>query len=742
MGSFYWLFLVPGAAMSDLTPTPITIDLAQQMQIAANREDWDALLKLCLQSLATGEMSDIGIRMLGLALSRLGREREAKQAYETALAIFPEMANLNSNYSVTLGHLGDLAGAHQFAKKAGQLAPESSRLQLNWLAACANIKAHDEAIVVAKNALTLPLEPAMRAMILTNLANVYRMQGQISDAVSAFEKAIDLEPDTLYSFTNLILTLQSDPSADDLHIFNTTQRYAKIIEAPFEADWPDFTTLAQGPNRQLRIGFLSPDFCNHPVTYFIEGLVAQLDRQQFIVECFYLSHKQDDTTQRIRRYADHFHEIAGLPIETQLAIIRERQIDILIDLAGHTADNGLTIMARKAAPVQASWLGFPGSTGLKSIDWRITDRIASPVGEGNYYSERLARMPRISLAYRPLARALPLRYLRKYTVQPTPALKNGYITFGTCNHLAKISEEVLQLWSEILNCVPKSRLLVEGHKLEESSAREAFINKCRLAGIDESRLLLVQRDAANQYLTYNHIDVALDPFPLTGGTTTFDTLWMGVPLITLEGKTFRSRMGVSILHALGHPEWIGRDKADYVAKACRLAENIEQLNALRLDLRRQVDGSPLTDETGFTRIYEKMLRDFWWQWLASKQLPGDLPVEQRLQKMTATFTEWGNAQKAPPPQQRVCTEPGQAMTLAAAEEVLADKLNAAKKYLASEPYYVVAWQSVENWAQLLLASIPGHPGALLSLAEVAASRGEQENAIDYAYAANQASATT
>lgn len=724
--------------MNPSAPIAQTSDFAQRMQAAADRENWGGLLQLCSQALEQDQESEHGLKMHGLALSKLGREREAKIAYERALRFMPDSPTLNSNYSITLSNLGDYQGAYQFAGKAARLAPDNARLQLNLLAACVNTKLHEEAIATAKTALNMPLAPEMRAMVLNNLANTYRIQGRISEAVATFEQAIAQVPGSDYCFTNLILTLQSDPTADDARIFSTLQRYAQVIEAPYQPFWPAFDELADSPVRRLRIGFLSPDFNNHPVLYFTEGLLAQLDREQFSVECFHLNHRCDDATQRFVRYADQFHSIAGLSIEAQLAKIRERRIDILIDLAGHTADNGLCIMARKAAPVQMSWLGFPGSTGLRSIDWRITDPVASPPGEGQYCTERLARLPRLYAAYRPLARALPWRYLRKYAVQPTPALKNGFVTFGCCNHLAKISDEVLALWGQVLARVRHARLLVEGHKLEEPAMRAAFVAKCARAGIAESQLILVQRDSANQYLTYNRIDIALDPFPLTGGTTSFDTLWMGVPLVTLHGTSYRSRMSMTALHALGRSEWIAKDKDDYVAIACQLAEDLHQLNALRLGLREEMEASPLTDETTFTRTFGKMLRDVWWQWLAGRQINPQLPQEERIQQMGTLFKQWNNTLPRTKPQARVCIDAGKSLGRAEAEKILAEKLATARAMATGDPQFSSAWQSVEAWSHLILAAIPGNPCALQGLAETENGRGNMENAADFARAAELA----
>lgn len=294
--------------------------------------------------------------------------------------------------------------------------------------------------------------------------------------------------------------------------------------------------------------------------------------------------------------------------------IQQDEIDILIDLSGHTSGHRLLTFAHHPAPVQVSWLGYADTSGLSRIHWRISDGHGDPAGAEARYTEQLWRLPEVFCCYRPMVRLPALRHSADYAVHPTPALQHGQITFGCCNNYAKITDDMIALWSQLLHRVAGARLLLELAGIQHGQARTALQARFARHGIAAARLQLEERDPRWQYLRYHQIDIALDPFPANGGTSSCDVLWMGVPLVTLAGTRFVSRMGVSLLHAVGHPEWVAQDQADYLDIAARLAADIPALNAIRLALRAEMEASRLMDEAGFTRQFEAALRGMWQAW--------------------------------------------------------------------------------------------------------------------------------
>lgn len=323
----------------------------------------------------------------------------------------------------------------------------------------------------------------------------------------------------------------------------------------------------------------------------------------------------------MRCHVDHHVKLHMKNSVEQAAIIQEAEIDILIDLSGHTGGNALPIMARKPAPVQAFTIGYPGTTGLTAIDWWFSDGITDPPGAEALYTEQLYRLPTRWICYRPHSRNPLWRYQPAYQVRPTPALSNGFVTFGSCNNLGKLTDDVLALWGRILATVPNSRLLIEGKNLGQPEFSASYRARCERLGIDVSRLDLVPLDHSKQYLVYHRIDIALDPFPLVGGTTSNDVIWMGVPLITMNGDALKSRMGVGMLAHMGRHDWIARNPDEYVAIASRLASDVDALNRIRLGLRDEVEASTVMREDVYTQEVGNALRFMWMLWLAGSSHP-------------------------------------------------------------------------------------------------------------------------
>jgi predicted O-linked N-acetylglucosamine transferase (SPINDLY family) len=534
---------------------------------------------------------------------------------------------------------------------------------------------------------------------------------------------------------NHLLFLLSAPGLTPEHLSAVAREHGAAIESA-AGPWVrmGYQRKAENVSRRLRVGFLSPDFRVHSVMNFVEPLLARLDRTQFDVWSLYLMHQEDQVTARARQLSDHFVSLAGLSHDEKVRKLRSLELDIVIDLAGHSANNGLTLLAAQVAPVQASWGGFPSTTGMQSIQYRLTDHVTDPPDAENWYTEKLYRMKGLVCCYRPMIRRPLLRYQEKYYVQPSPALQNGFVTFGSCNNLSKLTDDVLKVWSRILRRVAGSKLLIEGKDLGKPEFASKFTARCKKTGIPEDSLVLVGLDPANQYLTYHRIDIALDPFPLTGGTTSFDALWMGVPLVTLEGEMFSSRMGTGLLTTIGRPEWISQTAEQYIEIAAELATDAVQLNDIRMTVRDSIERSPAMDEQLFAREFGEGLHHMWQAWVQSGQAPLlAAPVE-----LPAAACEHAAAQhtlSGTSPIQ-VATSRGTRTCTSQAYVELQEGLAQAKAATPSElplrdDMLMPEWRTVAEEAKLLMATLPGDPMALAVLAEVEMAHGNAAAAEHY-----------
>ena len=710
---------------------------------ALDNRDWPMVERLCKERLRTHPKDVFAYRYLPLAQAEQGNKAAATQAYEAGLLRFPDDEVLLTNYSMMLLTDRQFERVYELSKHMTRATPKVVVGWLNFLWACYATGRFTEAVEAAKEGLKLPLQPSQRALMLNNLGTNLRDLGHLDEALLAIREALTLAPGSAAAHTNLLLFLQSKPDVSPKELRDAAECYARQFELPYQAAWPHHDGRAPEPHRRLRVGFLSPDFNLHSVAYFIEGLLPQLDRRQFQVLGLYLQGGEDVVTSRVRRHVDEFHRLEGLSADQLFQRLMALDIDILIDLAGHTATNGLGAMARKPAPVQVTWLGYPGTTGLTAIDWRVTDEIADEPGADAQYTEKLWRLPDVFCVYRPLSSFPLYRYQPPFQVQPTPALKNGYVTFGCCNNISKLTDQVLHTWARVLAQVPNSRLLIEGKGLDHPHAGSEFRERCARMGIEPGRLQLIGRDSRQQYLTYHQIDIALDPYPLTGGTTSTDLLWMGVPMVTMNGESFRSRMGVTLLHGLKRQEWIAQTEDDYVRIACAMASDTDRLNTERLGQRRRMEASPLMDETRFTSHFGHMLRRMWQQWCADRLFGDDTAAAK------SALSEWASYRLPEQPKQ-VSIGPGEMIVIGEAhrrlQELTAQAIAVAPREVVlagcTEPPPITSpeWGLVVGWCKYLLESIPNEPLALATLAEVENAHGRMDFALTYLRYAQEAMA--
>ncbi len=649
---------------------------------------------------------------MGFALFKLRDYDAALEAYRAALKVYPNDAEILINFGNILIELAKNKDALPVLEQVCELKPDLA-VSWNTLAHCCYlIGLHEKGFQAALCAEAHAKNDYDRAVALKQKAIHRRELGQIKEAIADTEASIALIPFDPGNHTNRLLFLLSDPDADAHQLAAAAKAYAQCFEAPLVPQWPDHRATPRQPWQTLNVGFLSPDFRVHSVMYFVEGLLANLDRRQFTVTAFYLYPSGDHVTDRVRGHVDHFVELAGQTPDEQFTAIRSRDIHILIDLAGHTGHNGLQAMARKPAPVQVSWLGFPATTGLQAIDYKITDDITDPPDAADQYTEQLVRLPTLFACYRPMSRDPLWRYQPRYAVAPTPALRNGVITFGSCNNLGKLTDDVLRLWGQILARVPDSRLLLEGKNFEKPAFAERYLARCESLGLPPGRLDLVPLSTANQYLTYHRIDIALDPFPLTGGTTSFDLLWMGVPMVSMKGQVFKSRMGMGILHTLGLAEWLADDAQQYIDIAVRLAQDVTQLDGIRQSLRPHMERSALMDEPHFTRCFERALRQMWLQHCDTNEHDA------------APAPDWWHT----PPPPEVGMAEGQRIPLAAAHDRLSSGLAVAKAagtQSGDGRIHSAAWADLTRLAERVLCAQPHDPVALACLAEIEMAHGNE-----------------
>jgi len=541
----------------------------------------------------------------GQRFQQQGDWKSAHDCYRRALEVEPRSLALLTNISLACHMLGQFEAAARYHQTVLAIKPDLTGERYNLGIA------YKEMLHLPQSAecyeRVLAAEPG-NIGALHGLGIVKMMQGFSDEAVQVFRKALMIKPDDLASRSCFLLALNYFPDDPE-----------QLFRAHIE--WEKFNTLKTRPDhfkhgecdRPLRIGYVSPDFYNHPVAYFFAPLLANHDKANFEIYCYSDAGRRDGITAYLREHASRWRDTQPLSDESLAAQIRNDRIDILVDLAGHTANNRLRVFASKQAPLQVTYLGYPNTTGLAAMDYRLTDAWADPPGMTEHlHSERLLRLPNGFLCYRPLDGTV---------LTPPPSVENGYVTFGSFNNLAKVTPEVIELWAKLLLAVPEARLLLKTKPLHDRCTRENVYRKFNACGIERERVELIGWvDSIGAHLgLYSRVDIGLDTFPYNGTTTTCEALWMGVPVISLEGDTHAGRVGVSILSQTGLPELIAADPVNYIETATRLAGDSVQLATMRKALRVRVGESALCDASTLAREIEHGYRDIWTKYCKSAQ---------------------------------------------------------------------------------------------------------------------------
>ncbi len=543
---------------------------------------------------------------LGNALQELGQLDEAAQCYRRAIELRPDYAeaynNLGNVLSKDMEKSEIFVEACSYYRRAIELKPDYFEAHYNLGTTLKEQGFLEEAINSCERALQIQPENVEAHSL---LAGTLADQGRLDEAIASYRRTLEIDRDQTLARSNWFFSMNYSPKHDAAAIYDEHRRWGELYA---HTATPASYSNTPDPDRRLRVGYVSPDFRNHSVAYFIESVLLHHDPARFDVTCYANVKRPDTTTARLQKQASQWREIYGRSDKEVEEAIHEDGIDILVDLAGHTAGNRLPVFAHKPAPIQATYLGYPNTTGLSVMDYRITDAWADPPGQEAFYTETLARLPRGFLCYTPrsVAPAITL----------PPVLQTGHVTFGSFNALLKITPEGIGLWSELLRAQPGSRLVLKNRSLRDSATRQRYLSLFEKYGIDSSRLELLEivRTAIDHLALYNRIDIALDTFPYNGTTTTCEALWMGVPVVTLAGDRHAGRVGISLLHQVGLTELIAKTPEEYVQIAVNLAKNIDKLANLRAGLRPRMAASPLCDGESFTRSLEQAYREMWRKW--------------------------------------------------------------------------------------------------------------------------------
>ncbi len=550
--------------------------LASIGQVCLDQNRFEEAIEFLQRSVTLDASNSRAIYNLGLCYHKLNDHGQAIHYYQQALKKEPELVSAHINLAAI------------------------AYLQQNFVQ---TIKHLETAIRLQPNA----------ARALGNLAIAYANTGRVKEGLNFLRQALALDHSLSNAHSNYLLDLHYDPDIDAESLFQEHLAWAERHAKPLASHIPVHKKLHLS-GRKLRIGYLSPDFRLHSVAYFFVPILKSHDREQFEIICYSDTDAPDELTSHLRSLAPHWRETCRLSDEALCQLIREDKIDILIELSGHTSGNRLTALARKPAPIQVSYLGYPNTTGLATMDYRLTDAWADPPGKNEHlYTEKLVRLATGFLCYQP-----PVNVPE---CGPLPCQSNGYITFGSFNTLKKINSHVIKAWAEIIKSVPGSHLVLKAKGLNDEQTRQRYLHYFVDQGIDAERIEILppEKNMLDHLAQYQRIDIALDTFPYNGTTTTCEALWMGVPVIVLEGDRHVSRVGVSIMKQASLEEFIASDLQHYQQLAINLANEKEKLAILRRNLRNHLKQSLLTNAKSFTQELEQHFRAMWHHYLTSEQ---------------------------------------------------------------------------------------------------------------------------
>ncbi len=540
---------------------------------------------------------------LGLAL--VGQEMfdEAAESFRQARCLNSEHADAHYNLGVIYFRNKQIVEAAECFRQAYRINPGLTDAHFNLGLIHLGNKQYAAAETCFQQ--VLQLDP-MNASAHFHKGYTLWQKGQVGEAIACYRRTLEIQPELENAHSNLLYSLLFCPDYTPDTIQEENRRWYERHAHPLAREIRPHVNETD-PERRLRIGYVSPDFREHCQAFFTTPLLSAHNHVDFDIFCYSDVPTPDETTSRLQSYADTWRNIVGQSDDRVADSIRQDRIDILVDLTMHMSKNRLLVFARQPAPVQVSWLAYPGSTGLRTIDYRFTDPYLEPPNrDGSHASEKPIRLADTFWCYDPLT--------GEPAVNELPALTNGFLTFGSFNNFCKVNTETLQLWARVLKATEDSRLIM---LVSEAERRRFVLKVMEQEGIAADRISFVANQPRDRYLAFYHqIDIGLDTLPYNGHTTTLDSLWMGVPVLTLVGQTAVGRAGLSILSNLGMSEWIAETPEQFVTSARRLTADLPHLIRVRASLRQRLKASPLMDEPRFARHVEAAYRDMWRTWCA------------------------------------------------------------------------------------------------------------------------------
>ncbi len=537
----------------------------------------------------------------GRATSEPSRAEQELAGLLQSLEEDPANPQLLLDLGIAFARHGDLLRSIEYFRRGTEFAPDSSALHSNLGLSLQRCGRLSEAVDCYRKA--LQLDPAQSAAW-HNLGNALNELGQVEEGRKAYRRCLEISPGHAPARSDLLLSLNYRQDVSDEEVFSEHREWARRHSLR-GGELRKRSDKRSGRGSRLRVGYLSPDFRHHSVAFFIEPVLQHHDRSQVHVFAYSDVYREDAVTQRIAGKVESWRDVSALGVEQIAAQVVEDEIDVLVDLAGHTSFKQMLLMSMRTAPVQVTYLGYPNTTGLDTVDFRLTDDIADPEGKADSFaSETLLRLPRGFLCYGPPAPGgMP-------EPADAPALSKGFVTFGSFNNLNKMSPQVMDMWASILREVPESRLYLKARQLADATARARIADGFKQRGVEPDRVTTFPwAGTQSEHLRlYNEIDIALDTFPYNGTTTTCEALWMGVPVITLHGNTHRSRVGLSLLRRCGLDGLAAATADEYVKKSVALASDRRRIQQSHSELRSKLSSSSLVDAKGFCKQLESAYR--------------------------------------------------------------------------------------------------------------------------------------
>ena len=548
---------------------------------------------------------DDALYILGTIAQATGNPDQAIERFAATLALRPDFSICRLELCRLLFERGRTDEAKEVVQAGIAIDPSSADLHYYQGNLLLEARELDAAIASFQRALALRPD---HLEVHNNLGHTFLAQGELEASLKSYQRVIALDPSYPNAYSTMLFPLNYHPDLRADEIFAVYRAYDAHVGLPLRSAWREHDN-DRNVTRCLRVGYVSADFYEHAVRFFLEPLLAHHDKAAVETFAYAELDKEDSTTAIYRRHVDHWRPTMDLSDDALAERIRFDKIDILIDLAGHTAKNRLGVFARKPAPVSLSWLGYGYTTGLSAIDYFLTDSTGAPPGSESLFAEKLWHLSTPAYAYRPAA--------QMGNVSSSPAQSNGVVTFGTLTRAIRINHRSIRVWAEILKRVHGSRLVVNSTSFREPAMRDRLAEEFAASGIESGRLQIGYDTPPWDVM--RGIDIGLDCFPHNSGTTLFESLYMGLPYVTLAERPSVGRLGSSILVSVGHPEWIAQTEDEYVNIAVALASDLPRLAALRAGLREEMRASALMDEVGFARRVEAAYREMFARWAALPQ---------------------------------------------------------------------------------------------------------------------------